>query len=546
MVSLQRLPHHHPATPRRVACASAWRATPLACGARTSPPRAPRRTPRVGTAPLLLAPTPSTRARLPAPRAGRKLESESLPPPDLAAIEAVVSRADGAGLTAGDAARATGLPLARAEAALAALAADTAGSLNVSELGDVVYVVPADARTRLRAASALLRLRPALEAALAGVNYAARAAFGATLILSVALVAAALVAASTAASGDDRDRGRSRPLPVSFYVSPADLLLWFDPYAYRRARTSVGQTGRGQGGKKIGFLESVFDVVFGGPDPNADYDATRWTAVGRAIEAAGGVVTAAQLAPYLDEGSSGRSDDDESFIVPALVRFQGHADVDEAGRLLYYFPSLSTTTATGGWLGSGAPARRPPPPPTLEAPVPFTRASPGQRFAVLALAVVNFAGVGALGSALADPTASAALALNGFGFIRAFFPFLQAYSAAFFILPALRWLWLRRVNDAIANRNEARSAAAAALAAPSRAAASALAAAAAAAARGDGARVVREADVVFDSAATDLADAELDAFDRKLRGVRDACGGGGKAAPGKAAPDASYDSWLGR
>jgi len=454
------------------------------------------------------------RRAAPPPLASRRLESETLPPSDLTAIETLVERNDGVGLTAGDAARATGLPLARAEAALAALAADAGGALRVSSAGDVVYVVPTAVRTILRSKSALLRLRPAVDAAVAGASYAARAAVGAALLASVALVFTALAAASAAGS-DDRDRGRGRAMPVSFYISPADLWLWFDPYAYRRARASVGDAGRGgrRGEPALGFLEAVFDVVFGGPDPNADYDAARWAAVSAAIEAAGGVVTAEQLAPYLDEGSSGRAADDESFVVPALVRFGGHADVDGQGRLLYYFPTLATTATRRGLLGAPSPRPRLPPP-TLEAPVPFTRASPGQRAAVLALAVANFAGVSALGGLLADAAGAAALSSAGFAFVGGLFPFLRVYAAAFFVLPLLRWLWIRRVNDSIAARNEARSGAAATLAAPSRETAAKLSAAAAAAARGDGARVVP--DVVFDSAASELGDAELDAFDAKL------------------------------
>ena len=80
--------------------------------------------------------------------------------------------------------------------------------------------------------------------------------------------------------------------------------------------------------------------------------------MGRYIQARGGVVTAEELAPYLDppvfgtgiaaraEGISiDRSPLDESFVVPVLVRFNGHPEVDEGGNLLYTFPQLQTTSS---------------------------------------------------------------------------------------------------------------------------------------------------------------------------------------------------------
>lgn len=423
-------------------------------------------------------------------------------------METAVDRSGGR-LTAGDAAAATGLPLPRAEAALAALAADVAGRLLVSAAGDVVYELPPNFRAALRARSALLRLRPAYDSAVAAAGWAARAAFGAALLASVALVWAAVFAASTA--GDDRDRRGGRSMPFRFYLSPADLWFWFDPSPRRRRSMDPAAPV----GPAVGFLEAVFDFVFGGPDPNARFDDARWAAATAAVRAAGGVVTAEQLAPYLDEGDAAA--DDESFVVPALVRFGGHADVDDAGGLLYSFPELATSAG-------GAAARERPPPPALEAAVPFTRASPGQRAAVIALAIANAAGVASLGGLMADAAGRAALVASGFGpTVFTLFPFLQLYSAAFFVVPAARWLLARRANEGIAARNDARLRAAAALAAPGRALAAKLASARRFAAMGGVARVVAEGDVVFDSGVeggTDLAAAELDAFDAKLRRAR--------------------------
>ena len=35
---------------------------------------------------------------------------------------------------------------------------------------------------------------------------------------------------------------------------------------------------------------------------------------------------------------------DESFVVPALVRFNGHPEVDDAGNLIYTFPDLQASS----------------------------------------------------------------------------------------------------------------------------------------------------------------------------------------------------------
>lgn len=69
--------------------------------------------------------------------------------------------------------------------------------------------------------------------------------------------------------------------------------------------------------------------------------------VGNYIQHKGGVVTAEELAPYLDASSATKDPDsthvDESFIVPALVKFGGSPEVDRNNQLIYRFPSLQKT-----------------------------------------------------------------------------------------------------------------------------------------------------------------------------------------------------------
>ena len=65
--------------------------------------------------------------------------------------------------------------------------------------------------------------------------------------------------------------------------------------------------------------------------------------MGRYIQSKGGVVTAEELAPFLDPTPQSLDEDevDEGFVLPALVRFGGSPEVDGTGSLLYRFESGS-------------------------------------------------------------------------------------------------------------------------------------------------------------------------------------------------------------
>lgn len=76
----------------------------------------------------------------------------------------------------------------------------------------------------------------------------------------------------------------------------------------------------------------VFSFVFGDGDPNAGRDEYRWKEIGRFIAQKGGVVTAEELAPFLDPppaDARGEGSEDESYVLPALQRFDGTPEVDD-------------------------------------------------------------------------------------------------------------------------------------------------------------------------------------------------------------------------
>ena len=96
------------------------------------------------------------------------------------------------------------------------------------------------------------------------------------------------------------------------------LRRYFDPYYYERRAYNAAM----EGARDMNFFEAVFSFVFGDGDPNRDFEQRRWALVGLAIQKNNGVVTAEQLAPFLERDEDSRGTDDESFVLPALTRFQ--------------------------------------------------------------------------------------------------------------------------------------------------------------------------------------------------------------------------------
>jgi hypothetical protein len=478
--SLVLLPARRPirVVARAAPAASRWART-------TAPP--PHRRHRAPT-PVVVAAAASSKNSNPLARALERelgVQSASLDPRLREAVERAVERAPERRVTAGDAAAAAGVPLADADRALRTLAYDCLATLEVSSSGDVAYTFPRDFRAELARKSLRVRAVPLLRRAEEVAAFLVRAAFGAALVASAALVWAAVAVLSSSSQRDDRRGGGGgfgggRGGGVYLWVDPLDWLLFWDPRYARRQRA------RADRGDRLSFLEAVFSFVFGDGDPNENFAARRWRALAAHVRRLGGVVSAEEMAPFLDpprlardtrsgrllrgeEGgassssSLGRYGADESFVLPALLRLNGEAFVDESsGRLLYRFPDLQATAAAGGggqgsWFdalrssSSSSTVKVP-----LERQWDFSAASPGQQAAALALGVANLAGVVILGGMLQDPVARLALVREGLGFVLGAMPWLQAYAFAFFAIPIVRAVVDARRNAAVVSRNAAR------------------------------------------------------------------------------------------
>ncbi|XP_020586602.1 uncharacterized protein At5g03900, chloroplastic-like [Phalaenopsis equestris] len=360
----------------------------------------------------------------------------------------------GGRVTIGDVSSRAGLKLNEAERALQAIAADTDGFLEVSDEGDVLYVFPKDYRSKLAAKSFQMKLEPLLDKLKGAGEYIIRVSFGTALIMSIVLVYTTIIALVSSRSDDDnrgRRGGRSYDSGVTIFFSPSDLFWYWDPYYYKRRRAKADDG--------MNFIESVFSFVFGDGDPNQGLEEERWKLIGQYISSNGGVVTAEELAPYLDVEPMDKAVDDESYILPVLLRFDGHPEVDDEGNILYRFPSLQRTASSqrvskkeyvgkkwAEWVDGIHRFFE-------EKKWSFSKTSTSEKAMVIGLGTLNLFGVIVLGSMLKNTT----VAPSGFiSFVSDIFPLLQVYAASFFAIPLFRWFLLSRRNSAIESRNLAR------------------------------------------------------------------------------------------
>ncbi|KAK1428777.1 hypothetical protein QVD17_17617 [Tagetes erecta] len=347
-------------------------------------------------------------------------------------------------VTVGDVASYGGLKLFEAQKALQAIAADTNGFLEVSDEGDILYVFPEDYRLKLASKSFWIKTEPYLEKAKSGAEYLVRVTFGTALIASILIVFTTIIAILTSSSDHSFD------LLVSSFPSPSELFWYWDPY-YHRRRFQNEDSG-------MNFIEPVFSFVFGDGDPNEGIEEQRWKMIGQYIGSNNGVVTAEELAPYLDVETAVKTDDD-SYILPVLLRFDGQPQVDKEGNILYQFPSLQRTASSQKRSKKeleklfkervGGPHKF-----FKEKKWELSKTSNEERALIGGLGGLNLFGVIVLTAMLktveiVEPTPFIL-------FVYKILPALQLYAAAFFGIPLVRWFFIQRRNAEIEKRNRAR------------------------------------------------------------------------------------------
>ncbi|HIK47266.1 hypothetical protein [Thermosynechococcus sp. M55_K2018_012] len=350
-------------------------------------------------------------------------------------------------VTAGDVAGTVGLPLQTAEKGLMALAADVGGTLQVAESGDIAYVFPRNFRSILQAKYWQLRLRAMAQRVWGVVFYLIRISFGIFLIVSIILIFLAIAIILIALSsqgrdGDDRGQGSSwGGGGINFWVFPDFWYFFGDPSPQRSRPRSQDND------EEMNFFEGVYSFLFGDGNPNADLEERRWQLIGQVIRNNGGVVTAEQIAPYLDlETDAG---DDEWYMLPVLTRFNGRPEVTETGQIIYRFPELQTTAQTRK-------GQRQTLPPILEEHRwRFSRAPAWQIMVAIGLGCVNLIGALMLWYLLGD--GAIAQELGGLvAFVASIFWILLGYGIGFLGIPLGRYYWLLWQNQRIRDRNARR------------------------------------------------------------------------------------------
>lgn len=374
-------------------------------------------------------------------------------------------------VTVGDVATATGMDVVGVERGLLALAAAAGGHLQVANDGVMAYVFPRNLRAILLSRVWGGRLRQLWRKGWHWFLYLLRISFGIVLIGLIVAVLLALAVAIVVVSKSGSDGDRASGSSGSWRLFPLDLgMVWLDPGDGRRHQPS----GRSRGSRHrreelaedpeadLNFLEAVFSFLFGDGRPNADLEERRWREIAAVIAGQRGVIVAEQLTPFLDELSG--DPEDEQFVLPALVRFNGQPHVSPEGDLVYAFPDLQVTAQdprAPGPSGAGASSARGGPAPGSSEPVSFlreipwrfSRASGAQQFTAGVLGVVLLG----LSLSLSHVVARHGAALgDGLSLLSGLATAGMVYSSAYLLVPMVRSLWLWKRNQRLEQRNEKR------------------------------------------------------------------------------------------
>ncbi len=352
-------------------------------------------------------------------------------------------------VTVGDVATHTGLDVNFAQQGLLALASTANGNLQVSESGDVVYLFPRSFRAILRNKFLRLRLQEGWQKVWGGLFYLIRISFGVFLIVSIVLIVLAItiiLMSGNRSSGRGRSSYGSSGLLQSLMIRNAFFYFFAgNPYGSRGRRRSPPQT---TASNEMNFFEAIFSFLFGDGNPNANLEDRRWALIGTVIRNHQGAIAAEQVAPYLDLDHPDR-DQDEDYILPVLVRFQGRPEVSPGGQIIYHFPELQTT-ATASTTQSVPDA-------LIEQPWKFSRATSSQVMLAIGLGAVNLIGALMLQAMLGD--GAIAQELGGLvAFVESIFWLLLAYGIGFLGVPLIRYYWIQYQNKRIERRNRKRQA----------------------------------------------------------------------------------------
>jgi hypothetical protein len=356
-------------------------------------------------------------------------------------------------VTSGDVATHTGIHLEAARSGLLALANQTGGHLQVTDTGEVIYVLSPDFRQVLLRKSIRLQVRAWLDRAWKLGFYLVKISFGILLITSISAVYLTILAITLAAifgsdgggdCGDCGDGGGNCVLGIFDWGSSSS--------SNSTAMTTLSNSNTSLASdnapirektqrKPLNFLEAVFSVLFGDGNPNADLEQRRWNYIGSLIHRQHGVAIAEQIAPFLDNVGQGFDKEYENYMLPVLTKFNGIPEVSPTGQLVYHFPDLQTTLKDDPNQSTRVPIS------LRERKWKFTKATPTQTKWALVLFVANLIGIGILATMLSGISSS---------LITGTLVILALYGAGLVVIPACRYLYVKDRDRQVRKRNQLR------------------------------------------------------------------------------------------
>jgi hypothetical protein len=342
-------------------------------------------------------------------------------------------------VTCGDVVAHSGIHLEQARSGLLSLANQTGGHLQVTETGEVVYVLAPDFRQVLLRQNVRLQVKAWLDRLGAVGFYVVKISFGILLISSIAVVYLTILAITLAAIFSDNGGGDCGDgncvLGICDFGSSSSTL------ATTKNSSSLTPIREKTQRKPINFLEAVFSVLFGDGDPNADLEQRRWRYIGNLIHRQQGVAIAEQIAPFLDDLGAGSDREYENYMLPVLTKFNGIPEVSPTGQLVYHFPDLQTTLKDDPTNFTRVPQC------LRERKWKFTKATPEQLNWSLILFGANLAGIGVLAILLRGAAIS---------FAGGLLTVLALYGIGLITIPACRYFWVQYRDRQVRQRNHFR------------------------------------------------------------------------------------------
>jgi hypothetical protein len=360
--------------------------------------------------------------------------------------------------TAPELATSSGLSINSATYWLNKIAGETGAKLEVANDGTVYYSFAPNFsgvyRRRGRRRAALL----AGAFLFKSLYWVVRVSFGVALMTSVLVivlifVALILLAIASIFDGGGGDSGDFGSFDGSGFFDTnflSDIFSWDYSPSHSSYQNSIPSAQRDrytdfiEKHPKGNFFLECFSFLFGDGKPNSNLQKLRWQQIATTIKANGGVVSAEQLAPFLDGDTS-----DSGMVMSALAQFNGHPEVTKSGFIVYVFPDYISEHP----LVQQQPQNKKEQESYLkEENWKFSNFPPINLANVLMLAIFNFCGSWWLFKHIAT--------INLLHHLAALIDVLLTYSIILLVIPAVRFLILLVLNQRIDSRNEKRKAAA--------------------------------------------------------------------------------------